>query len=158
MWTTTWVPSWTRRSGSGGSLTGSGRRSGRWCLWSWDHKPWLGYSNSAYQELGVNLELSSEEGFYNYYATRYLLWANDAAKAALGRELTGEGPDVSSCFLMNLVFDQLGWTGDAWAQATTDIWREIPPCSPTWGRYVRERGFLTAELDQGGAGDFTGGT
>ena len=113
-----------------------------------DHKPWLGYGNSAYQELGVNLDLASEEGFYNYYATRYLLWANDAAKAALGRDLTGEGPDVSSCFLMNLVFDQLGWTGDAWAQATADIWREIPVLTDL-GRYVRN-GVLTAELDPEG--------
>ena len=113
-----------------------------------DHKPWLGYGNSAYQELGVNLDLASEEGFYNYYATRYLLWGNDAAKAALGRDLTGEGPDVSSCFLMNLVFDQLGWTGDAWAQATADIWREIPVLTDL-GRYVRN-GVLTAELDPEG--------
>ena len=113
-----------------------------------DHKPWLGYGNSAYQELGVNLDLASEEGFYNYYATRYLLWANDAAKAALGRDFTGEGPDVSSCFLMNLVYDYLGWTGSAWAQATSDIWREIPVLTDV-GRYVWN-GELTAELDAEG--------
>lgn len=113
-----------------------------------DHKPWLGYGNSAYQELGVNLDLASEEGFYNYYSTRYLIWANDAARAALGGNFTGEGPDVSSCFLMNLVFDCLGWTGSAWAQATTDIWREIPVLTDL-GRYVRN-GELTAELDAEG--------
>lgn len=113
-----------------------------------DHKPWLGYSNSAYQELGVNLELSGEEGFYNYYATRYMIWANDAAKEALGVGFTGDGPDVSSCFLMNLLFAQLGWTGDAWAQATADIWREIPVLTDV-GRYVRN-GVLTAELDPEG--------
>lgn len=110
-----------------------------------DHKPWLGYSNSAYQELGVNLELSSEEGFYNYYATRYLIWANDAAKKSLGGSFTGEGPDVSSCFLMNLLFDQLGWKGNAWTQATNDIWQEIPVLTDV-GRYVRN-GELTADLD-----------
>lgn len=113
-----------------------------------DHKPWLGYSNSAYQALNVDLELSHEEGFYNYYSTRYLIWANDAAKAALGDPLTGEGPDVSSCFLMDLLFDRLGWTGDAWAQATADIWREIPVLTDV-GWYVRD-GQLTAELDEAG--------
>ena len=82
-----------------------------------DHKPWLGYSNSAYQELGVNLDTATEEGFYNYYSTRYLIWANDAAKEALGEDFVGEGPDVSSCFLMNLLFDLCGWQGNAWAQA-----------------------------------------
>ena len=49
---------------------------------------------------------------------------------------------------MNLVFDQLGWTGDAWAQATADIWREIPVLTDL-GRYVRN-GVLTAELDPEG--------
>lgn len=113
-----------------------------------DHKPWLGYGNSAYQELGVNLDLSTDEGFYNYYATRYFIWANDAAKEALGGGFTGEGADVSSCFLMNLVFDALGWTGDAWTQATEDIRRELPVLTDV-GRYMRN-GALTAEPDPEG--------
>ena len=113
-----------------------------------DHKPWLGYSNSAYQELGVNLDTATEEGFYNYYSTRYLIWANDAAKEALGEDFVGEGPDVSSCFLMNLLFDLCGWQGNAWAQATTDIWEQIPVLTSV-GRYV-QHGALTAELDEAG--------
>ena len=104
-----------------------------------DHKPWLGYSNSAYQELGVNLELSSEEGFYNYYATRYLIWANDAAEKSLGGSFTGEGPDVSSCFLMNLLFDQLGWKGNAWTQATGPPRTTTPTTNNTFCAY-RPRG------------------
>ena len=47
-----------------------------------DHKPWLGNGNSVYEALGVNLDTSTEEGFYNYWSTRYLIWANDAAKEA----------------------------------------------------------------------------
>ena len=113
-----------------------------------DHKPWLGYNNSGYQELGVNLDTSTAEGFYNYYGTRYLIWANAAAKEILGNDFQGEGPDVSSCFLMNLVFEQLGWTGDSWAQATADIWRQLPVLT-TVGRYV-ENGALTAELSPAG--------
>lgn len=113
-----------------------------------DHKPWLGNGNSAYQELGVNLDTSTEEGFYNYYGTRYLIWANDAAKRTLGNDFVGEGPDVSSCFLMNLLFDQCGWQGDAWAQATTDIWRTLPVLTSV-GRYV-ENGCLTETLSETG--------
>ena len=113
-----------------------------------DHKPWLGYNNSGYQELGVNLDTSTAEGFYNYYGTRYLIWANAAAKEILGNDFQGEGPDVSSCFLMNLVFEQLGWTGDSWTQATADIWRQLPVLT-TVGRYV-ENGALTAELSPEG--------
>lgn len=113
-----------------------------------DHKPWFGDGNSAYQELGVNLDTSTEEGFYNYYGTRYLIWANDAAKAALNNGFVGEGPDVSSCFLMNLLFDQCGWQGNAWAQATTDIWRTLPVLT-TVGGYM-QNGRLTETLDEAG--------
>ena len=113
-----------------------------------DHKPWFGDGNSAYQELGVDLNTSTEEGFYNYYGTRYFLWANDAAKKALGKDFVGEGPDVSSCFLMNLLFDLCGWEGDAWVQATTDIW-EVIPAVTTVGGYV-QNGQFTETLDEAG--------
>ena len=113
-----------------------------------DHKPWFGDGNSAYQELGVSLDTSTEEGFYNYYATRYLIWANDAAKEVLDNDFVGEGPDVSSCFLMNLLFDQCGWKGDVWAQATADIWRTLPVLT-TVGGYV-ENGVLTENLSEAG--------
>ena len=114
-----------------------------------DHKPWLGDGNSAYRELGVNLDTSTRDGFYNYYGTRYLIWANDAAKKALDEKFVGEGPDVSSCFLMNLLFDLCGWQGDAWAQATADIWQEIPVLT-TVGRYVCKDGQLTETPDEAG--------
>ena len=91
-----------------------------------DHKPWLGDANSVYKELGVNLDTSTQEGFLNYFSTRYFIWANDAAKEALDCDFVGEGPDTSSCFLMNLLFDQLGWPGDTWTQATDPIWKELP--------------------------------
>ena len=114
-----------------------------------DHKPWLGDGNSAYHELGVNLDISTVEGFYNYYGTRYFIWANDAAKAALGHDFVGEGPDVSSCFLMNLLFDLCGWAGDGWTQATTAVWREIPALT-TVGRYVQRDGTLVETPDEAG--------
>jgi hypothetical protein len=113
-----------------------------------DHKPWFGDGNSAYQELGVDLDTSTETGFYNYYATRYLIWANDAAKVALDSDFTGEGPDVSSCFLMNLLFDLCAWQGNDWTQATTDIWRQLPVLT-TVGGYV-ENSRLTTELSEAG--------
>ena len=91
-----------------------------------DHKPWLGNGNSVYDALGIDLSDSTEEGFYNYWSTSYLIWANGAAKAALGTDLAGQGPDISPCFLMNLLFDRLGWKGDAYMQAVDECWREVP--------------------------------
>ena len=110
-----------------------------------DHNPWLGYSNSAYHDLGVNLDTSTEEGFYNYYGTRYLIWANDAAKETLNNDFTGEGPDVSPCFLMNVLFEQCGWgSGSAYMQLTGEVMEQIPVIN-TDGFYV-ENGRVTTAL------------
>ena len=91
-----------------------------------DHKPWLGNSNSVYQALGIDLSQQSDESFYNYWSTKYLIWANDAAKGALGTDLTGQGPTISPCFLMNVLFEQLGWEGDAYMQASQAVRTALP--------------------------------
>ena len=112
-----------------------------------DHNPWLGYSNSAYHDLGVNLDTSTEEGFYNYYGTRYLIWANDAAKEVLGNDFIGEGPDVSPCFLMNVLFDQCGWGGgSAYLQLTSQVMEQVPVIN-TDGFFV-ENGQVTTTLSE----------
>ena len=76
-----------------------------------DHKPWGGNGNSAYADMGLTFDLGTLQGFYDYYATPYLIWANSAAKEVLGSDFTGEGGDFSPCFLMPKVFDLCGWTG-----------------------------------------------
>ena len=110
-----------------------------------DHKPWLGNGNSVYHALGVNLDQDSREGFYNYWSTPYLIWANGAAKAAVGRDIAGEGPDISPCFLMNVLFEQLGWTGDAYMQAV-DPCRAQLPVIHSHGVRLTAGGELTAQL------------
>ena len=106
-----------------------------------DHKPWLGNGNSVYNALGIDLSGGDRESFYSYWSTRYLIWANDAAKEALGREIAGEGPDVSPCFLMNVLFDRLGWEGDAYMQAVNECRRELPVIH-NQGRYLTADGEL----------------
>ena len=110
-----------------------------------DHKPWLGNGNSVYHALGVNLDQDSREGFYNYWSTPYLIWANDAAKAAVGRDIAGEGPDISPCFLMNVLFEQLGWTGDAYMQAADQCRAQLPVIH-SHGVRLTAGGELTAQL------------
>lgn len=110
-----------------------------------DHNPWLGDGNSVYEAIGLDLDFSTEEGFYNYYATRYLIWANDAAKAALGRTFSGEGPTLSPNFLMHEVFRQCGWTGPAYLQATEQVMDQVPVINTPTGLYV-EKGQLTGSL------------
>lgn len=86
-----------------------------------DHNPWLGDGNSVYKELGVNFDLATEEGFKNYYSTRYLIWANKAAKEVLGFDFVGQGPDLSPAFLMAHFFDLVGWQGPTLTQITIPL-------------------------------------
>ncbi len=114
-----------------------------------DHNPWMGDGNSIYTAMGINFDLSTQKGFYDYYRTRYIIWANDAAKQALGKDFQGEGPDVGPYFLMNLVFEQCGWDGPAYMQAIEDVAAQVPMVHKT-GRYL-ENGVLTSTLSDAGA-------
>lgn len=86
-----------------------------------DHNPWLGDNNSVYLELGMDIDLSTEQGFYNYYSTPYIIWANDKAKQVLDKEFVGDGGDMSPCFLMSEVFAQAGWEGNAFLKANQEL-------------------------------------
>lgn len=102
-----------------------------------DHKPWGGNGNSAYSEIGVDFDLSTQEGFYDYYSTPYLIWANPAAKAVLGRDFAGDGGDFSPCFLMTELFDQCGWEGPGFMQLSRSL-RDITPLVHSWGLYWKD--------------------
>ena len=91
-----------------------------------DHKPWLGEQSVTYDALGIDIWGSTEESFRNYYATEYLFWANDAAKAVLGTDLVGQGPEISPCFLMNVLFEQLGWDGPGFMKLTNEVKAQLP--------------------------------
>ena len=91
-----------------------------------DHKPWLGEQSVTYDALGIDIRSSSDESFRNYYATEYLFWANDAAKAVLGTELVGQGPEISPCFLMNVLFEQCGWEGPGYMKLTDEVMARHP--------------------------------
>ncbi len=111
-----------------------------------DHKPWLGDNSSVYTELGIDLNYTDTEGegFKNYYATRYLIWANDAAKEALDNDFIGHGPDIGPYFLMNLLFRECGWKGPAYMQAIDEVSQQVPVISVS-GLYMQD-GVLTDEL------------
>lgn len=113
-----------------------------------DHKPWMGDNASVLQELEIDISPATQEGFLHYYSTRYLIWANGAAQEMLGDDLAGQGPDVSVCFLMNLLFDKLGWKGSAFNQFCEDIRRTLPVV--TSNGYYYEDGRLVTELSPQG--------
>ncbi len=87
-----------------------------------DHKPYLA---GAYGGAGVNMDLSTPEGFYNYYSTPYIIWANDAAKAATGGSFTGEGGDFSPTFLMDRLFEECGWGRSGFMALTHELYAHV---------------------------------
>ena len=91
-----------------------------------DHKPWLGYNDVTYGAYGINVDTSTEEGFFNYFSTRYLILANDAAKKVTGNDFSGEGEKISPHFLMNKVFELCGYKGSAYMQYTSEIMKKAP--------------------------------
>ena len=109
-----------------------------------DHKPWLGEQSVTYEALGIDITSDADAAFYNYYATDYLIWANDAARAALDSDFTGIGPDISPCFLMNVLFRQCGWDGPGYT-GLTDPLLDAVPMLHTSGRYLLD-GSLTDAL------------
>ena len=114
-----------------------------------DHNPWMGDGNSVYDAMGINFDLSTPEGFYNYYSTRYIIWANDAAKAKLGTDLTGEGPTISPNYLMQELFDLCGWDGPASMRALREVKAQIPVINIPTQLYV-EKDIVTDTLSDHG--------
>ena len=117
-----------------------------------DHKATLGkdinnYTTAAYEHFGMDVDLATEAGFFNYYSTDYVIWMNAAARELLG--YTGKdleiGPVISPCYLMNVLFDTLGWgDGPAYLQAMSDMMDDFPVYS-TKGR-VSVNGVLSTAI------------
>jgi len=91
-----------------------------------DHKPWLGEQSVTYNALGIDISSQTDESFYNYYTTEYIIWANKAAQEALGTTFTGTGPTISPCFLMNVLFDKCGWDGPGYCALTSEVMSRVP--------------------------------
>ncbi len=88
-----------------------------------DHKPWLGYGNTVYAELGIDFSDDPGRGFYDYYETPWVLWLNDAARAAVGDSFSpGDKGGFSPAFLQMKLFDLLGWEGSGVVRALRELY------------------------------------
>jgi len=115
-----------------------------------DHIPWMGNDGFVFSELGINVDQSTEEGFLNFYSTPYFIWANDAAKAVLESDFTGEGGSFSPSFLMGELFRLCAWEGDSNMQSLRELKQRIDVISAPTGMF-RENGVLTPTLSVEGA-------
>lgn len=107
-----------------------------------DHNPWLGNDNIVYTHLGINLDLSTEQGTYNYYSTPYVIWANDAAKEVLENDFVGQGPTIGPYYLMSEFFSLAGYEGNNYMKFTNTVKEHFTAINPTFliedGEFVRE--------------------
>jgi len=110
-----------------------------------DHMPWMGSDDFVYAELGINVDVSTEEGFLNFFSTPYFIWANYSARELLGNEFSGHGDSFSPCFLMGEVFRLISWEGDGYMQALRELRSVIDVISAPTGMF-RENGVLTPVL------------
>lgn len=109
-----------------------------------DHNPWMGNNNSGYKMLDINFDLSTEQGFYNYYDTPYIIWGNNSAKITLGNDFKGEGPRIGPYFLMNQFFDLASYKGNEFMKSSNDL-KSVVDVVHTKNRY-KEAGVLSSKL------------
>jgi len=113
-----------------------------------DHKPWLGDSNLVYTELGADFSLESDDSFYQYYNTPYIIWANDAAKETLGNDFIGGGGDFSPCFLSMKLFDLCSYDGNYTTNALRALYDQLDVVSITGRNRMRSTGVLSQDLSK----------
>lgn len=108
-----------------------------------DHNPWLGEDNSGYKMMDIDIDLSTEEGFLNYYETPYIIWGNEVAKEAFKKDFIGEMPNISPNFLMAELFQYLEWEGNEYIGYLNHV-KDI--FDVNHDMYFKENGVYTRKL------------
>ncbi len=111
-----------------------------------DHMPWAGTNNSMLTEINANLDISTVQGMLDYFGTPYLIWANDAAKEVITGDYPAEGGDFSNHFLMNKLFDTVGWEKPAEIGYSSYVMSQLPVFFRTWEYAYWYNGQVVVEL------------
>ncbi len=105
-----------------------------------DHNPYLG--DDGYSELNIDLDISTIEGFENYYETPYVIYANAVAKKVFNKDFVGEGNTISPIFLMNELFDYCNLSGSEYLNYMSDLKAKIDVISEYYykedGEFVKK--------------------
>lgn len=89
-----------------------------------DHSPRM--EEGGYQILGLNAPDGTVQAKLNNYATPYLIYGNNAAKAMFNNSFTGKGPTADPEQLMsNILFKELGWHGNAYQAFMQDMGKRV---------------------------------
>lgn len=110
-----------------------------------DHNPWLGKDHVGYDMMDIDLDLSTVEGYKNYYQTPYIIWGNSGAKEMFNKDFTGEGNTISPNFLMAELFEYLGWEGNEYMQYLQNVKEKFDVMH---NLYFKENGEFKSELSE----------
>ena len=83
------------------------------------------YSKCA-PDLGNAMDVFTRTAVVRTADTRYMIWANSAAKAKLGVEFTGSGRTLSTAFLMPELFLLCGLGGPSFMKASQELSEDVP--------------------------------
>lgn len=97
-----------------------------------DHMPWAGGNESILHGLGASLDTSTIEGMLNFYGTPYLILANEAAQGQITGPYPAEGGDISNHFLMNKLFETVGWQAEPEIGFSSYVMSQLPVVFRTW--------------------------
>lgn len=97
-----------------------------------DHSPSMGDNKICFDMFNIKHSVDSTEGIINVYETPYIVWANDSAKEAIGKDFVGVGPDLEVAFLMSHVFEYMGWEGHQYNQFLNDLTKDITILKESW--------------------------
>jgi len=110
-----------------------------------DHKPELGWGKVGYTAAEINIDTNSKEGFMNYYTSPYVIWGNNSAKNVLDNDLIGEGPNLSSNYLLGEFFELAGYKGPSIMQYSNKLKKSINVIHQD---AYEEKGVFTRELSK----------
>ena len=83
------------------------------------------------------MDLSTIDGFKNYYSIPYVIHANDSAKEMFDKDFTGELDTISPNYLMNELFEYIGYEGNEYLKYTSELKKQIEVINPI---YYKEEG------------------
>ncbi|MFM9414451.1 sulfatase-like hydrolase/transferase [Peptococcus simiae] len=89
-----------------------------------DHSPRM--EEGGYDILGLKAPDGTVQAKLNNYATPYLIYGNNKAKAMFNTSFTGQGPTIDpEQLISNVLFKELGWHGNAYQAFMQDMGNRV---------------------------------
>ena len=71
------------------------------------------------------MDLSTIDGFKNYYSIPYVIHANNSAKEMFDKDFAGELDTISPNYLMNELFEYIGYEENEYLKYTSELKKQI---------------------------------